>query len=109
MEYDSPVLMLGDGLYWHKKSYKGKIKDRLKNPQKIQGSERFITRDPQEFLDFLLGPGHNADEVKTFEKLFSLITSSSPLKDKLPEIKENYIRYITKAGLPVPIEMNQID
>ncbi len=110
MDYDSPVLILSDGLFWHKKSYRGKLKPRLKNPQKIQGSERFITRDPKEFVDFVLGDGHSPEDIKTFEDLFKIINSPSfPLKDKLPEIKEKYIEYLTKVGLPIPSEINQID
>ena len=47
MDYNAPVLILSDGLYWHTKSYKGTRIPRLKNSKKLEGSERFITRDPQ--------------------------------------------------------------
>ena len=110
MEYDAPVLILSDGLFWHTKSYKGKIKPRLKHAQKIQGSERFVTNDPQEFIDFSLGRGYTTDDVKTFEDLFKIITSTDfELKDFLPEIKEKYIEYLTRAGLPMPSEINQLN
>lgn len=109
MDYDSPVLILSDGLFWHKKSYKGTIKPRLKNPQKVSGSERFVTNDPQEFIDFTLGPGYTQDDVKTFEQLFSIITQPDfDLKDKLPEIKERYIDYLNRVKLPIPTELNLI-
>jgi len=109
MEYDSPVLVLSNGLFWHRKSYKGKLKDRLKNPKKVEGSERFITRDPQEFLDFSLGEGYSPMEVKSFEDLFNIITSSDfELYDKLPQIKEKYIGYLERAGLPIPLELSEI-
>ena len=110
LDYNTPVLILSDGLYWHTKSYKGKIKDRLKNPKKIEGSERFVTNDPQEFIDFALGKGYSTDDVKTFEKLFSIITSPDfELKDKLPEIKERFLEFLQRVGLEIPTEVNRIE
>lgn len=109
MDYDSPVLILSDGLFWHKKSYRGKRIPRLKNPQKIEGSERFITNDPQEFIDFALGAGYTQEDVKTFEDLFRIITNPKfDLYDKLPDIKENFLKYMERTGLEVPSEINSI-
>jgi len=109
MDYDTPVLILSDGLFWHTKSYKGKLKSRLKNPQKVQGSERFITNDPEEFVEFCLGKGHGIADVKTFEDVLKIIKSPTfDLHDKLPEIKERYIEFLNRAGLPIPSEINQI-
>jgi hypothetical protein len=109
LDYDSPVLILSDGLYWHTKSYKGKLKPRLKHSQKIPGSERFVTNDPQEFIDFALGKGYRPEDVKSFEDVFKIVNSPSfDLYDKLPEIKERYIQYLDRVKLPVPIEINQI-
>lgn len=109
LDYDSPVLMLSDGLFWHTKSYAGKIKDRLKNPKKIEGSERFVTRDPQEFIDFTLGPGYNPEEVKTFEQVFSIITDPEfELHGNLGEIKDKFVEYLKRTGLEIPSEINTI-
>ena len=109
LDYDSPVLMLSDGLFWHTKSYAGKLKDRLKNPKKVEGSERFITRDPQEFIDFTLGPGYTPEEVKTFEQVLNIIKDPNfELSDNLEEIKEKYIEYLKRTGLEIPSEINQI-
>lgn len=109
LDYDTPVLILSDGLYWHTKSYRGKIKDRLKNPKKIEGSERFVTNDPQEFVDFALGTGYDIDDVKTFEKLFSLIMSPDfELKENLPEIKIRFLEFLQRVGLEIPTEVNRI-
>ena len=58
MDYEKPVLILSDGLYWHTESYKGTRIPRLKHSKKIEGSERFVTNDPQEFIDFALGEGY---------------------------------------------------
>lgn len=109
MDYNSPVLILSDGLFWHTKSYRGKLKSRLKNPKKIEGSERFVTRDPQEFIDFALGTGYKPSDVKTLEDLLNIIKSPNfELKDRLPEIKEKFIEYLTRANLEIPTEINQI-
>lgn len=109
MDYNSPVLILSDGLYWHTKSYKGKLKARLKHSKKIEGSERFVTRDPQEFIDFALGRGYKPSDVKTFEDLLKIVKSPDfELKDRLPEIEERFIEYLKRADLDIPSEINQI-
>jgi hypothetical protein len=109
LDYETPVLVLSDGLFWHTKSFRGKIKPRLANAQKIAGSEKFVTRDPQEFLDFVLGPGYSLEEVKTFEDLLKIIESPDfELKEKLPEIKEKFLEFLNRAKLEVPSEINRI-
>ena len=109
LDYNTPVLILSDGLYWHTKSYRGKIKDRLKNPKKIEGSERFVTNDPQEFVDFALGTGYDIDDVKTFEQLFNVMMSPDfELKEKLPEIKVRFLEFLQRVGLEIPTEVNRI-
>ena len=109
LDYDSPVLMLSDGLFWHTKSYAGKIKNRLKNPKKIEGSERFVTRNPQEFIDFTLGPGYTPEEVKTFEQVFYIINDPSfELYGNLGEIKDKFKEYLERTGLEIPSEINKI-
>lgn len=109
MDYDTPVLILSDGLFWHQKSFKGKLKPRLATAQKIAGSERFVTRDPQEFLDFVLGPGYKPEQVKTFEDLLRIIESPDfELRENLPEIKEKFLEFLTRAKLEVPSEINRI-
>jgi hypothetical protein len=109
MDYDTPVLILSDGLFWHKKSYRGKIKPRLKTPTKIEGSERFVTSDPQEFIDFALGRGYTVNDVKTFENVLGIIESPAfDLVEHLPEIKQRFINYLERAGLEIPAEVNEI-
>lgn len=109
MDYETPVLILSDGLFWHTKSYRGKIKARLKNASKIPGSERFVTNNPQEFIDFALGQGYSQNDVKTFEDVFKIITSPNfELRDQLPHIKTKFLEYLTRVGLPVPSEINTI-
>ena len=109
LDYESPVIILSDGLYINTKSFRGKLKGRLKNPKKVEGGEKFITNDPQEFIDFTLGKGYTADQIKTFESLFKVITSPNfPMKDKLPVIKERFLEYMERTGLPVPNEIKYL-
>jgi len=108
MDYDTPVLILSDGLFWHQKSFRGKLKPRLKNPQKIPGSERFVTRDPQEFLDFTLGPGYKPEQVQTFEDLYRIVNSPDfELRGQLQDINDKLVEYLTRAGLEIPTEINR--
>jgi hypothetical protein len=107
--YETPVLVLSDGLFWHTKSYKGKLIPRLARSKKIDGSERFVTNDPQEFVDFVLGPGYKPENVRTFEDVFNIITSPGfELEDKLGDIKTKYIEFLNRVGLELPIELNRI-
>lgn len=109
LDYESPVIILSDGLYLNTKSFRGKLKGRLKNPKKVEGGEKFITNDPQEFIDYTLGKGYNQDQIKTFEALLKIITSPNfPDKDKLPIIKERFLEYMERTGLPVPSEINYL-
>jgi hypothetical protein len=91
------------------KSFRGKLKGRLKNPKKIEGGEKFITNDPQDFIDYTLGKGYTQDQIKTFEALLKIITSPNfPMKDKLPSIKKRFLEYMERTGLPVPLEINYL-
>jgi hypothetical protein len=109
LDYESPVIILSDGLYLNTKSFRGKLKGRLKNPKKVEGGEKFITNDPQEFINFTLGEGYSQDQIKTFEALFKIITSPNfKMKDKLPIIKERFLEYMERTGLPVPTEINYL-
>ena len=109
LDYESPVIILSDGLYMNSKSFRGKLKGRLKNPKKIEGGEKFITNDPQDFIDYTLGKGYTQDQIKTFEALLKIITSPNfPMKDKLPSIKKRFLEYMERTGLPVPPEINYL-
>ena len=109
LDYETPVIILSDGLFLNKKSFRGKLKGRLKNPKKMEGGEKFITNNPQKFLDYTLGKGYTPDQVKTFESVLKIITSPSfPMRDKLPIIKQRYLEYMERTGLPVPQEINYL-
>jgi len=107
MDYLSPVIVLPSGLYLNKKSYQGKIKSRLKDPKRID--QTFITNNPQELIDYALGPGYTENDVKTFEQVFKIMTSQSfKYKDFLPEIKEKFIELLNRTNLPIPPETEKL-
>jgi hypothetical protein len=109
LDYKTPVLLLPTGLYLHTKSYRGKLKPRLKTAQKIEGSEEFITDDPQEFINFALGPGYKEEDVKTFEKVLDIMTAPNfKYKEFLPEIKDKFIELLNRTGLPIPPETERL-
>lgn len=107
MEYTSPVIVLPSGLFLNRKSYAGKQKPRLKNPARL--SQTFITNDPQELIDYALGPGYTEKDVKTFEQVLSIMTSPSfKYKEFLPQIKEKFIELLDRTKLPIPPETEKL-
>jgi hypothetical protein len=109
LDYRTPALILPSGLYLQTKSFRGKLKPRLKNAQKIPGTEEFITDDPQEFINYALGPGYSENDVKTFEKVLSIMTSPNfKYKEFLPQIKEKFIQLLNRTDLPVPPETEKL-
>ena len=109
LDYRTPALILPSGLYLQTKSFRGKLKPRIKNAQKIPGTEEFITDDPQEFINYALGPGYSENDVKTFEKVLSIMTSPNfKYKEFLPQIKEKFIQLLNRTDLPVPPETEKL-
>jgi hypothetical protein len=109
LDYRTPALILPSGLYLQTKSFRGKLKPRIKNAQKIPGTEEFITDDPQEFINYALGPGYSESDVKTFEKVLSIMTSPNfKYKEFLPQIKEKFIQLLNRTDLPVPPETEKL-
>ena len=107
MEYTSPVIVLPSGLFLNRKSYVGKQKARLKNPNRL--SQTFITNDPQELIDYALGPGYTEKDVRTFEQVLNIMTSPSFIyKEFLPEIKEKFIELLDRTKLPIPPETEKL-
>ena len=104
-DYYSYALRLSDGIFKNKKSFKGATK-RLKNPKTVSGSTEFITRDPQEFIEMILGKGFNENDVKTFEDVWSIVSSPDFIhSDKMESIKEDLIRYLKNGGYEIPMEV----
>lgn len=108
LEYDTLVLVLSDGLYRHTKSFEGKTKARLSRPSKIAGSEKFITNDPEKFIEIVMGKKYPLEKVKTFEDVFSIINSPDfDLYDKMDQIEEKYLEFIRRVGLEIPEEIKK--
>jgi len=108
LDYETPVLVLSDGLYKYTKSFRGKTKSRLSKASKIPGTETFVTNNPEKFIELTLGKKYPTDSVKTFEDVFSIINDPGfDLYGKLPEIKEKYVEFIQRAGLEIPKEIKK--
>ena len=104
LDYKTPALILPSGLYLHTKSFRGKIKPRVKTPYKT-ADDVFVTDDPQEFIDYALGKGYKEEDVKTFEKVLKIMTSPGfRYKENLPAIKEKFIELLNRTSLPIPPE-----
>ena len=105
VEFDTYALRLSDGIYKNKKTFQGVTK-RLKRPDTVKGRSVFVTRDPQELLDLMFGRGIKPEDVKTFEDAWKIVTSPGfEYADRIEEIKQDLIRYLTNAGYVIPTEV----
>jgi hypothetical protein len=56
-----------------------------------------------------VGPGYSENDVKTFEKVLSIMTSPNfKYKEFLPQIKEKFIQLLNRTDLPVPPETEKL-
>ena len=105
VDFDTYALRLNDGIYKNKKTFQGATK-RLKRPDTVKGQSVFVTRDPQQLLDLMFGSGVKPDDVKTFEDVWSIVTSPNfKYNDRLEEIRQDLIRYLNNAGYIIPTEV----
>ena len=105
VDFDTYALRLNDGIYKNKKTFQGATK-RLKRPDTVKGQSVFVTRDPQELLDLMFGGGVKADNVKTFEEVWNIVTSPNfKYSDRVEEIRQDLIRYLNNAGYVIPTEV----
>jgi hypothetical protein len=109
LDIDTYVFDFSDGLFKTRKTFQGK-KGRLKNPVKVDGMPReLVTNNPQDFLNFAMGPGFNRDEVKTFEDLLAAIKSPKfKNKQNRAEIREEFKRYLERTPLVMPSEIDTL-
>jgi hypothetical protein len=99
------MMRLNDGLSRIRKSFGGK-RGLLKNPKMVKDEEKFITRSPKEFVEFLFGPGFVQEDVRTTEQVINIITGADfKWKDKRDEIVSNYKRFLGRVKLEVPSEL----
>ena len=109
LDIDTYVFDFSDGLFRTRKTFQGK-KGRLKNPVKVDGMPReLVTNNPQEFLNFAMGPGFSPDEVKTFEDLLAAIKSPKfKNKQNRAEIRDEFKRYLERTPLVMPDEIDTL-
>ena len=105
LDFDTYALRLSDGIYKNKKTFQGVTK-RLKRPDTVKGQSVFVTRDPQELLNLMFGGGVKQESVKTFEDTWKIVTSPGfKYGDRIEDIKQDLIRYLTNAGYVIPTEV----
>ncbi len=77
---------------------------------KVDGVPReLVTNNPQEFLNFAMGPGFSPDEVKTFEDLLAAIKSPKfKNKQNKAEIRDEFKRYLERTPLIMPSEIDTL-
>ena len=103
LDFDSYVLRLSDGIFKNSKSFSGVTK-RLARAKILPGSEEFITKDPQQAIELMFGPGYKPDDFKTFEDTWKVVTSKEFIHaDKIGEIANDLIRYLNNGNFEIPI------
>lgn len=105
MEYERRALDYSEGITQAIKSHVGK-KGRTKHAKTLKETKKFITKTPQDIIDFIFGEGHKASEVMTFEAAYKIFMSEDfPwAKDRL-EMVEDYIEELEKRNAPIPSEL----
>jgi hypothetical protein len=107
LEFDTYVLRLSDGIFKNTKSFRGVTK-RLSRPKILDGTTKFITKDPQETIDLMFGPGYKEENFKTFEDAWKIVTSPNfTHKEKISEIANDLVRYLGQAGYVIPEEVKK--
>lgn len=105
LSFSGYMMRLNDGLSKIKKSFVGKSK-LLKNAKNLKDEEQLITRSPEEFIEFILGPGLKQKDVETFEQVWHIMSSPGyKWAEKLPQIKSEYVRFLRRVKLNIPAEI----
>ena len=104
-DFYSYALRLSDGIFKNKKSFKGATK-RLSKPKTIKGESTLVTRDPDEFVEMMFGPGVKKEDLKSFEDAWEIVSSPSFIHaDKKDEIRDDLERYLINGGFEIPTEI----
>jgi hypothetical protein len=103
--YRGYMMKLTDGLSKIKKSFIGKTK-LLKNPVKTE--DVAITKNPNEFVKFLYGPGVRPNQVKTFEMAYEkMLEPDFKYADRLPAIEKEFKKFLHRVKLDIPKELRK--
>ena len=102
VEWNRKLLHFGTGLHDVTFSKQGK-KGLLKKGKEI--SRKFLSKDPQQVIDVLLGPKFKAGDIKSFEDIWAAVTSKDFIHKKyLKQIVQRSAEDIEKKGYPIPEE-----
>lgn len=93
------------GLITQLKSFEGKL-GKIKNAKPVKGGEKEIANVPNDIVKYIFGDKYNVDDMKSFESVYKIVTSSSfKHKKYVPQIMKNFKDSILKKNLPLPSEI----
>ena len=105
VEWSRKLLHFGTGLHNVSFSKQGK-KGMLKKGKEV--SRQFLSKEPQQVIDQLLGPKFKAGDINTFEDIWAAVNSNKFLwKKNLKKIVQKSIKDIENKGYPVPKVMEK--
>jgi hypothetical protein len=106
VEYDGYIMNLNKGLFSMRKDYHGKTKI-LKHG--VLTDEKLITSDPDEFVKFVFGAEYKPEDVGTFESAVRIVEKPDfKWHDNLEDIVENLEKFLDRAGLAIPTELERL-
>lgn len=104
-EIDVNIIRYPTGVWRVRKSFMGK-KGPVKTGKNLPGYEKFITNDPQEFINMTLGKDFCPSDANTFEQIWEIVSSDSFIWiNKREEIINRYIECLNEQGFPIPEEI----
>jgi hypothetical protein len=104
LQYDAYIYNWNEGLKRVTKSFEGSKGGIIKTHKKVK--EELLSVSPKEFIELAFGPGYKEDDVKTYEQVDALINNDNfKWKKFLPEIKEQYVKFLERMNLPIPSEI----
>jgi hypothetical protein len=105
ISFDGYMYRLNKGFYKFKKSFKGK-NAKVKNAKIVPGTDKLVSKSPQKFVEFLVGPGYKTKDVETFESLWSIIQKKDfKWSENKEDISKNLIEFLERAKLQIPTEV----
>jgi len=105
ISWDGLMLKLNDGLFDIHKTFLGTKRQQLLKQGQI-AYEGLVTIDPVELVHILFGDEIKPENVETFEDCFAIIKSEKFIhKDTLDQIIKEFKRFLTRAKLDIPKEI----
>lgn len=104
-EIEQDIVRMPHGIYRSRKTWRGK-RGKVKTPKTLKEFYKFITIDPQEVVNIVVGPDYTINDISSFEKLWNIVTSDDYIhKDKFNEILEKFLLNLQSMKLDIPEEV----